>query len=496
MDNNFEYRVYLKSLSKQFPTIADAATEIINLQAILSLPKGTEHFLTDIHGEYEAFSHVLRNGSGAVRKKIDDVFGHTLGISEKRALATLIYYPRERLEMEKKQQEEEAARLEEENNTLHMVAVGDNMIHDAIIKAGKSRDWNFDFLYENIKEDIEGADLASVNQETPFVKSHSEAAGYPDFATPTEVGDALAGAGFDIVTHATEHTFDQEADGVINSVSFWKKNYPEVVRLGIHSDEDEKNYELLEVKNFKIALLNYSTMLSENHKIEKDEAYMIDLYSEKTVKEDLKAAEDADLTIVYLHGGKADSIEPDEKLKEKVDYLAEQGADVILCSHPHVLKGYELIKREDRGETLVYYSLGNFVSGQTELENLLGGMADFTIKKDADSGKISIEEYSLEPLVMHYNSDFSEAGIYKLSDYTEELAKEHGCSQQDSSDSEGEENGQDSLNNPEDETGEEEDSGFSLKALQKAADAVGELKNGESLEEDGDQEDSQENIRQ
>lgn len=123
-------------------------------------------------------------------------------------------------------------------------------------------------------------------------------------------------------------------------------------------------------------------------------------------------------------------------------------------------------------------------------------MADFTIKKDADSGKISIEEYSLEPLVMHYNSDFSEAGIYKLSDYTEELAKEHGCSQQDSSDSEGEENGQDSLNNPEDETGEEEDSGFSLKALQKAADAVGELKNGESLEEDGDQEDSQENIRQ
>lgn len=284
---------------------------------------------------------------------------------------------------------------------------------------------------------------------------------------------------------------------MINSVSFWKKNYPDVVRLGIHSDEDEKNYELLEVKNFKIALLNYSTMLSENHKIEKDEAYMIDLYSEKTVKEDLKAAkEDADLTIVYLHGGKADSTEPDEKLKEKVDYLAEQGADVILCSHPHVLKGYELIKREDRGETLVYYSLGNFVSGQTELENLLGGMADFTIKKDADSGKISIEEYSLEPLVMHYNSDFSEAGIYKLSDYTEELAKEHGCSQQDSSDSEGEENGQDSLNNPEDETGEEEDSGFSLKALQKAADAVGELKNGESLEEDGDQEDSQENIRQ
>ena len=94
MDNNFEYRVYLKSLSKQFPTIADAATEIINLQAILSLPKGTEHFLTDIHGEYEQFNHVLKNGSGSVRRKIDEEFGNTLSVKDKRSLATLIYYPK------------------------------------------------------------------------------------------------------------------------------------------------------------------------------------------------------------------------------------------------------------------------------------------------------------------------------------------------------------------------------------------------------------------
>ena len=69
---------YLERLSQLYPTIAKASTEIINLQAILNLPKGTEHFLTDIHGEYEAFSHVLKNGSGSVRRKINDVFGHTL----------------------------------------------------------------------------------------------------------------------------------------------------------------------------------------------------------------------------------------------------------------------------------------------------------------------------------------------------------------------------------------------------------------------------------
>ena len=87
---------FLECLSKQYPTIDSAATEIINLQSILNLPKGTEHFLSDIHGEYKAFAHVLRNGSGAVMKKIDDVFGDTLFEDQKEDLASLIYYPSER----------------------------------------------------------------------------------------------------------------------------------------------------------------------------------------------------------------------------------------------------------------------------------------------------------------------------------------------------------------------------------------------------------------
>lgn len=88
---------YLERLSELYPTIAAASTEAINLEAILNLPKGTEHFLTDIHGEYEAFSHVLKNGSGSVRRKVGDVFGNTLSSEDKRSLATLIYYPREKM---------------------------------------------------------------------------------------------------------------------------------------------------------------------------------------------------------------------------------------------------------------------------------------------------------------------------------------------------------------------------------------------------------------
>lgn len=92
---------YLQLLSRSFPTIADASTEIINLEAILNLPKGTEHFLTDIHGEYEAFQHVLKNASGSVKRKVNEIFGNTLREAEKKELCTLIYYPEEKMQLVK-----------------------------------------------------------------------------------------------------------------------------------------------------------------------------------------------------------------------------------------------------------------------------------------------------------------------------------------------------------------------------------------------------------
>jgi len=97
---------YINLLSEKFPNIPSASTEIINLEAILNLPKGTEHFLTDIHGEFETFSHVLANASGVVRRKIDEVFGKTLRLKDKKLLATLIYYPKEKLDLILKEEEE------------------------------------------------------------------------------------------------------------------------------------------------------------------------------------------------------------------------------------------------------------------------------------------------------------------------------------------------------------------------------------------------------
>lgn len=103
---------YLELLSKSFKNIAETSTEIINLQAIMNLPKGTEHFLTDVHGEYEAFNHILRNGSGTIRMKIDDLFSQTLTENERRELATVIYYPKEKVELIQKEYKKKSLNLD------------------------------------------------------------------------------------------------------------------------------------------------------------------------------------------------------------------------------------------------------------------------------------------------------------------------------------------------------------------------------------------------
>lgn len=104
--NNIEKDLkYLKLLSKQYSSISKASTEIINLEAILNLPKGTEHFISDIHGEYEPFVHVLKNGSGVIKRKIEELFSNTIRESEKKTLATLVYYPEQKLELIEKEEE-------------------------------------------------------------------------------------------------------------------------------------------------------------------------------------------------------------------------------------------------------------------------------------------------------------------------------------------------------------------------------------------------------
>lgn len=114
---------YLELLSNSFPTIMKASTEIINLKAILNLPKGTEHFLADIHGEYEAFQHVLKNASGNIKRKVNELFGNTLREAEKRELCTLIYYPEQKLQLVKEEEPISTTGIISPYTTLYLSAV-------------------------------------------------------------------------------------------------------------------------------------------------------------------------------------------------------------------------------------------------------------------------------------------------------------------------------------------------------------------------------------
>lgn len=347
----------------------------------------------------------------------------------------------------KKVKQEEAARLAQQkkteqeaqeadkDNSIRIVAVGDNILDEAIIEAGKgdSDAWNYDFLYKNVESDIQAADLAAVSQETPYVNDHKEVSGTGLMGSPLEGGEALAKAGFDIVAQATNHAFDKGSVGIINTCTYWQTKHPEMQFLGIHADQEESSnrVKIIDKKNFKIALLNYTYGVDEEAGFSDGDSYMVDVYSEDRAKEDVaQAKSSADFVMVFLHAGGEYTEEPSDTAQARVDFLAEQGVDALLCSNPHVVQSYGMMDRSDGGKMLLYNSLGNFVSADNQMPGLIGGMADFTLKKDASTNAVTVENYSIVPLVMHYNNEKTEFAVYKLADYTEELAAAHGIHQE------------------------------------------------------------------
>lgn len=333
---------------------------------------------------------------------------------------------------EKAEQEKKQAAEEKENNTLRLMAVGDNLYHDTVLAQGKLENggWNYDFLYENVKKEIEKADIAIVNQEVPLVDDDEDTSGYPTFGTPLEAGDALVNAGFDVVTMATNHSYDKGSKGISESLSFWRDSHPDIPVLGIHDsqeDQDKNRVQIIKEKNFKIAMINYTTLINIGAMVPENESYAVDVYDEETVKADVaKAKEEADVVIVFLHTGVEYKNDVDNATQQRIDFLAEQGVDITICAHPHVIRPYGTVARPDGKNMLVYYSLGNFVSGQEGVSQLLEGMADITLQKDKDTGEVSVTACSMVPLVMHYEDEWKNCGVYRLEDYTEELAAKHG----------------------------------------------------------------------
>ena len=328
----------------------------------------------------------------------------------------------------KEKQETEAATGDV--TTASVIAVGDNLYHQSLIDAGVSEDgtWNYDKIYTHITDAIKDADIRMIDQETVFTTDHDNVSSYPSFATPTEVGDAIIKAGFSVVESANNHIDDFGEGFLTDTLNFWKTNYPDVTLIGIHdSQEDADTVKIREVNGIRIAFLDYTYGTNVGGIEGKD--YMIDMIRKDKITTMIqKAKQQADCIIFVAHWGTEDETMPNEYEKQWAAYLMEQGVNVIIGGHPHVLQPYGRLTDDKGNETVVFYSLGNFVSTQQKLEELLGGMAKFTIQKTVKDGKTSVKILTptVEPLVMHYNSDSGEFGPYMLSDYTEELASQNG----------------------------------------------------------------------
>lgn len=314
--------------------------------------------------------------------------------------------------------------------TVKLLAVGDNLIHTGIFKSGLQSDgtYNFDHLYENVKDEITAADLAVVNQETIFTYNRYDYSGYPCFAGPVEIGDALVDAGFDVVTHATNHTFDRNVQGILDTMDFWQTNHPEITVLGIHeSQEDQDTIKTVERNGITFAMLNYTYGLN-GFVLPEDQPYLVDLLDKDRVAADIaKAKEISDCVIFFLHCGVEYTYTPSDETKEWVEFLLDNGVDITIASHPHVLEPYALLTGEDGHEMLVYYSMGNFISTQDEFPRLIGAMAEVTIqlKGEGEDAQLSFVDYGLEPLYTHYNHNTGVYTVYKFSDYTDELASQN-----------------------------------------------------------------------
>lgn len=335
---------------------------------------------------------------------------------------------RKQAEIEK-QKAEEAANTPQ-ISTASVIAVGDNLYHTSLLESGQydTGEWNYDHIYEHVLDEIQAADLAFIDQETVLTNDHSAISSYPSFATPTEVGDAIIKAGFDVIESATNHFDDYGYDYMAQTFEFWRTNYPDIPVLGIHeTQEDADTIKVKEVNGISIAMLDY-TYGTNNSGAGEGREYMISIFDKEKVASDIqKAKAVSDCIIFVAHWGKEDESMPTEYEKEWAAFLLEQGVDVVIGGHPHVLQPYGRMYDDSGNEMVIFYSLGNFVSTQQQLSELLGGMADFTIQKTTLNGESSIQILSPEvkPLVMHYNHNTGDYGPYMLEDYTEELASQH-----------------------------------------------------------------------
>ena len=291
--------------------------------------------------------------------------------------------------------------------TIHMSATGDIMCHLTNIKNAynsTSKDYDFSNVFKNIEEYTSNADITVGNLETTFAGASRGYTGYPTFNTPEVLGKNLKNIGFDVLCTANNHSMDKGYSGVKSTLDFLDEYGLDHYGTA-RSTEEQDTILVKDVNGIKIAFLAY-TYGTNGITIPSDKEYCVNLIDKELIKEHISLAKEqnVDVICVSMHWGTEYRLTATSTQNDLADFLFENGVDIILGSHPHVLEPMEkrTVTLED-GTTkdgFVIYSLGNFVSGQIYANTKSTVILDIQITKNSE-GKISIDSVNYTPVYLY-----------------------------------------------------------------------------------------------
>lgn len=322
--------------------------------------------------------------------------------------ATLCYFiikeePKTELKTVNESQEKKEPEVKEER--LSLIMVGDALLHSSLYRDGyQNGTYDFTSQLELIKPEIQKHDLAFYNQESILGGTSIGLSDYPNFNSPQEFGDAMIDAGFNLVSLANNHTMDRGVTAIQNSCDYWKTK--DVLTAGSYcSAEDAEEIKIKEKNGIKYTLLAY-TYGTNGITVPSDKPYLVNLYSDELAKADIEKVRDkVDLLIVSMHWGTEYRSEPTEEQKREAEYLSNLGVDIIIGTHPHVIEPITYIN-----DTLVIYSLGNFISAQStnnDYNTMVELMTSVDVVKTTKDGQseIKLENLNNELLYNYYQKD-------------------------------------------------------------------------------------------
>jgi len=345
---------------------------------------------------------------------------------------------------------------------IHLLAIGDNLLHMGMVNSGLQADgsYNFDFEFAPLADYLALSDIAIINQETPLAGNERGFSGYPSFNSPTEVADAEVKAGFNVILGATNHAFDQGTEGLVAYADYVTNNYPDTLMCGIHGTWVNPNsaegasvssnntapgnnrIRLMEINGYTFAFLNYTygTNLESYPSSLEGHLDMLCAYDESSriidfntlnpyVVTDIQQADElADIVIVCPHWGIEYQNTENDTQRKFAEAMIDAGADLIIGAHPHVVQPVKWITTAAGNEGLVYYSLGNYVSTQKQKRSMLELMAWVTFVNEEDGSiRLVREESGALPIINQYSyGPLRFSNIYTVDEYTDELGASHG----------------------------------------------------------------------